>query len=232
MEDRKGVISAVRNPLSIIALFLFLVEVVVTIALRVEVLTETQRMWLVVFCVIFPVIVLLFLFIFVWFKPQHLYGPLDYDNQKDYLDSLRFKKIQDEVRIIDKGSNSGNLTDLDNNGITYLVIRAMSIACKNLEQEYGKNNVSRFVPSHDYLYDGIVRVAKERIVFDVKYIEKNSSIEEFVSRVNCFASIQDRYDMRLVAFVTDTRLPERYQDLITKRIAESYPKLMLRFYSF
>lgn len=232
MEDRKGVISAVRTPLSIIALFLFLVEVVVTIALRVEVLTETQRMWLVVFCVVFPVIVLLFLFILVWYKPQHLYGPSDYDNQKDYLDSLRFMKIQDEVRIIDKESNRGNLTGLDHNGITYLVIRAISLACNKLEQEYGKNNVKRFAPNHDYLYDGIIRVAKERIVFDVKYIKMSSSIDFIVSRISFFASIKDGYDKRLIAFVTDTQLPERNQNLIAQRIADSYPKLMLRFYSF
>ena len=237
MEDRKGVISAVRNPLSIIALFLFLVEVVVTIALRVEVLTETQRMWLVVFCVVFPVIVLLFLFILVWNRPQHLYGPSDYDDSSKFIDSLTRVKYLSRVNELELESPRKVRDPLHRRELMQKVIDAENLAVSELEKEF-QCRVDRRVLSAEcnYRYDAVIRHDEGSIGVETCYMPDNSSLESFAKRIMRFEKETPELPSHLIAFVTDSPLcldiQQSIRSILIEREKENNKPFFVRFYSF
>lgn len=233
MEDRKGVISAVRNPLSIIALFLLLVEVVVTIALRVEVLTETQRTWLVVFCVVFPVIVLLFLFILVWNRPQHLYGPSDYDDSSKFIDSLTRVKYLSRVNELEEESRRSVRDPLRRRELMQKVIDASNLAVAELEKEFNCR-IDREVLSteRNYRYDAVIRHDEGSIGVETYYMPKNSSFESFEKRIDHFEKETPELPSHLIAFVTDSPLCHDAQLSIQKFIQNKNQPFFVRFYSF
>jgi len=238
MEDRKGVISAVRNPLSIIALFLFLVEVVVTIALRVEVLTETQRMWLVVFCVVFPVIVLLFLFILVWNRPQHLYGPSDYDDSSKFIDSLTRVKYLSRVNELELESPRKVRDPLRRRELMQKVIDAGNLAVAELEKEFVKSRIDREVLSaeRNYRYDAVIRNDKGSIGVETCYMPDGTPLESFVKRIDRFELETPELPSHLIAFVTDSPLcldtQQSIRSILIEREKEKNKPFFVRFYSF
>lgn len=238
MEDRKGVISAVRNPLSIIALFLLLVEVVVTFALRVEALTETQRTWLVVFCVVFPVIVLLFLFILVWNRPQHLYGPSDYDDSSKFIDSLTRVKYLSRVNELELESHRKVRDPLRRRELMQKVIDAGNLAVAELEKEYNKSRIDREVLSaeRNYRYDAVIRHDEGSIGVETCYMPAGAPLESFIKRVERFEKETPELPRHLIAFVTDSPLCDDTR-LSIWRMLEARDKdkdkpFFVRFYSF
>ena len=237
MEDRKGVISAVRNPLSIIALFLLLVEVVVTIALRVEALTETQRTWLVVFCVVFPVIVLLFLFILVWNRPQHLYGPSDYDDSSKFIDSLTRVKYLSRVNELELESPRKVRDPLHRRELMQKVIDAENLAVSELEKEF-QCRVDRRVLSaeRNYRYDAVIRHDEGSIGVETCYMPDNSSLESFAKRIMRFEKETPELPSHLIAFVTDSPLcldtQQSIRSILIEREKEKNKPFFVRFYSF
>lgn len=90
----KQVQHVVRNPLGIIALFLFLIYGLATLALSVSGLQPDERLPLVWFLVIFPLIVLV---MFGWLVSRHhqkLYAPSDYRDDDGFLRSAEFRTEQ------------------------------------------------------------------------------------------------------------------------------------------
>ena len=233
MEDRKGVISAVRNPLSIIALFLLLVEVVVTIALRVEVLTEPQRTWLVVFCVVFPVIVLLFLFILVWNRPQHLYGPSDYDDPSKFIDSLTRVKYLSRVNELELESGRKVRDPLRRRELTQMVIDAENLAVSELEKEF-RCKLDREVLSaeRNYRYDAVIPHEKGSIGVETYYMPDKSRFDSFAKRIERFEKETPELPIHLIAFVTDSPIFPDIQLSIKQMIEDRDKPFLVRFYSF
>ena len=88
-------IQKISNPLTIIAIFAGIAEVVSTGAL-INVNVEVQ-MILVWFVMLFPVFLAILFFLTLNFNPQVLYAPSDFQNEENYLNTLRIKKSQVQV---------------------------------------------------------------------------------------------------------------------------------------
>ena len=88
-------IQKISNPLTIIAIFAGIAEVVSTGAL-INVNVEVQII-LVWFVMLFPVFLAILFFLTLNFNPQVLYAPSDFQNEDNYLNTLRIKKSQVQV---------------------------------------------------------------------------------------------------------------------------------------
>ena len=240
MEEHKGIISSIRNPLSIIALFVLLVELVVSIALRSQLLTENQRSWLIVFCTLFPLIVLLFFALVVWFRPHHLYGPLDYDDSKLFLESLKRRKLYEEVKELENESKSEKELKLEDsekvnrNDLMMRVKAAEDLAFSNLRLEFGSNIIRDFYGSHhgSNMYDGVVITPNEKMVVEVKYFKHITSSALLFRRFDTFLKRSISFDSRLLAIVTSDPLSKEIQNDFCKLISDVQPTIHVRFYSF
>lgn len=81
--------AAVRNPLSVIAMFVLLVEVIATVTL-VQV-TDKPDIALPIawFTVAFPTLIAVLFFFTIWFKHQGLYSPYEYRSDDSFLTAMR-----------------------------------------------------------------------------------------------------------------------------------------------
>ncbi|MCH7772649.1 MAG: hypothetical protein IIA49_16800 [Bacteroidetes bacterium] len=102
-------IQKISNPLTIIAIFAGIAEVVSTGAL-INVNVEVQ-MILVWFVMLFPVFLAILFFLTLNFNPQVLYAPSDFQNEENYLNTLRIKKNQVQVSFSRLNEELENSTD-------------------------------------------------------------------------------------------------------------------------
>lgn len=99
-----------KNPLGIIALFIFLIYSIASLVLGVsaEALTEGQKWVFVVFLVVFPLFVL---GSFVWLVANHavkLYSPADFRDDKSYVElnqKLQVVQVKQEAAQVDPRGN-------------------------------------------------------------------------------------------------------------------------------
>lgn len=87
--------AAIRNPLSVIAMFVLLVEVIATITL-VNVLQKPDiALPIAWFIVIFPTIIAFLFFGTIWWRHQFLYSPYEYRSDESFLSAMkRLEKIE------------------------------------------------------------------------------------------------------------------------------------------
>lgn len=81
----------VKNPLGIIALFVTFIDGIAGLVISVNfehLHGAAERLPLIWFIVVFPIMVLLSFIFMVLKKPQNLFGPGDYDNQELYLKAI------------------------------------------------------------------------------------------------------------------------------------------------
>jgi len=81
-----------KNPLGVIALFVFLIETIATISLH-AVADKPFAVVLVWFIVAYPVGIALCFFLLLWFKREALFGPMDFADQSDFS-RLLLKKVE------------------------------------------------------------------------------------------------------------------------------------------
>lgn len=94
-------VPVVKSPLSIIALFVSVIEAF--LAYPVTKLTGQERLIMVIFMVTFPFFVSASFFVILWFKPLHLYNPgeIPHDLQDRYQSAAseaRLDDLEDRVR--------------------------------------------------------------------------------------------------------------------------------------
>lgn len=89
--------SLPRNPLGVIALFVFLIEVIATVSLRIVVNTPYAPL-LVYFIVVYPVGIALLFFLILWLRREVLFGPMDYRDDRTFKEILLKKVEAMEVR--------------------------------------------------------------------------------------------------------------------------------------
>jgi tetratricopeptide (TPR) repeat protein len=77
-----------RNPLGVIALFVFLIETMATVSLH-AVAEKPYAAILVWFIVIFPSVIAVLFFVLLAFRREALYGPMDYRDDGTFSDLLR-----------------------------------------------------------------------------------------------------------------------------------------------
>ncbi|MCC0036572.1 MAG: hypothetical protein H6887_15075 [Hoeflea sp.] len=81
--------AVVRNPLSVIAMFVLLVETIATVTL-VQVYQATEiALPLVWFVVLFPTLIGVLFFATIWWRHQYLYSPTEYRSDESFLAAMR-----------------------------------------------------------------------------------------------------------------------------------------------
>lgn len=92
MADSKQDRWSPRNPLGVIALFVFLIESVATVSLH-AVADKPFASILVWFIVLYPVGIASSFFLLLWFKREALFGPMDFADQGEFS-RLLLKKVE------------------------------------------------------------------------------------------------------------------------------------------
>lgn len=87
--------AVVRNPLSVIAMFVLLVEAITTVTL-VQVQSINQFSFpLVWFIILFPTLIALLFFGTLWWRHQFLYSPMEYRSDESFLSAMqRLQRIE------------------------------------------------------------------------------------------------------------------------------------------
>ncbi len=86
--------AVVRNPLSVIALFVLLVEAIATVTL-IQVRDQPQvAVPLVWFVVLFPTMIALLFFSTIWWAHQYLYAPTEYRSDESFLTAIRLQRVE------------------------------------------------------------------------------------------------------------------------------------------
>lgn len=89
--------AVVRNPLSVIAMFVLLVEAIATVTLVNVVKVDHIAIPLVWFIVGFPTLIAILFFATLWWRHQFLYSPMEYRSDESFLSAMR-KLQQIEAR--------------------------------------------------------------------------------------------------------------------------------------
>lgn len=94
--------AVVRNPLSVIAMFVLLVEAISTITLVQVVNNVGVAIPLVYFIVTFPTLVAILFFGTLWWKHQYLYSPMEYRSDESFLTAMdRLKRVEAKQEAAD-----------------------------------------------------------------------------------------------------------------------------------
>ena len=87
--------AVVRNPLSVIAMFVLLVEAIATVTLiqvRAEAAIAVPLVW---FIVLFPTLIALLFFGTLWWGHQFLYSPMEYRSDESFLTAMhRLQRVE------------------------------------------------------------------------------------------------------------------------------------------
>lgn len=228
MKEKQKIISAIRNPLSIIAIFVFLIEGLATIALTNDNLTESQRYWFVIFCTVFPLLVFSIFSLIAWFKPLNFYGPQDYLDDKVFLLLMKKGKIEDEVDDIIKSGDpegDGKMTIVSN------VLNAEQKAYQELQKEFHSSFLSEIRSSDGtYLFDGIIQNGKNLIYIEVKYLPNGVLRSGIIGQLKRFVNAAGKNAEKIIAIVTRQPLKDAEKRMIEKSVKELNDRIDIRFY--
>lgn len=229
MDKQHKILLAIRNPLSIIAVFVLLIEGLATIALANSLLTESQRHWFVVFCTIFPVFVLAIFFVITWFKPVNLYGPQDYTDDKVFLMTMKQGKLDEEVNEIVKAEGT---SEEERGTIRAVIIQAEQKALNELQKEFHSSSLSE-VRSKDgkYLYDGIILKGRDLVYVEVKYLPTGTLRLEVLNQIRRFGDTVGNSSEKIVAIVTKRPLEADEKTLIENSVKKVCNNVDFRFYT-
>lgn len=99
----------IRNPLGVIALFISLMYAMASFVISkgLPVLEDhEERMWLIVFVVLYPVLLLIAFLVLVIWLPLHLYSPSDFKDENLFWEYLTKKQKDKKLRKEVKEANS------------------------------------------------------------------------------------------------------------------------------
>lgn len=233
MEERHHILAAVRNPLSIIALFVLFIEVIATFAMSNALLTEEQRTWFVVLCTVFPVLVLVVFFLLVWCRPLNFYGPQDYSDDGIFLKLMKQEKTMDKVEEYyqteqENGTENGTESRMS---IVSQIEKAERKALDELQLEFHSPVLhDTRSPGRGYCFDGIIKKGNRLLYIEVKLISKgiiSASLLESIRRFIFAAGDGDK----LLAIVTRDSLSAERKMEIAKTLEKISPEIQLRFYA-
>jgi len=103
--------AVVRNPLSVIAMFVLLVEAIATVTL-IQVRAEAQiAVPLVWFIVVFPTLIALLFFGTLWWRHQFLYSPMEYRSDESFLTAMhRLQRVEARQEAADLNPRTADET--------------------------------------------------------------------------------------------------------------------------
>lgn len=195
----------VRNPLGIIALFISLIYGFASLVITIggKTLKHDERIPIIYFLIVFPVIVL---GAFVWLVVKHhkkLYAPSDYRDDKSFLETIdknnyneKLKKEYKEVIQTEKSFNSNYRTLLINNKqeiqtLQFNDFREKYMLAENLALNYIERLYSlpvwrnvRIKGIKQFIFDGIVAKEDEVIIIEFKFIKELKNLDFIAQQLN------------------------------------------------
>lgn len=94
-KQLSAVAALIRNPLSVIAMFVLLVEAIATVTLVQISEQESIVLPLVWFIVLFPTLIALLFFSTLWWRHQFLYSPMEYRSDESFLAAMhRLQRVE------------------------------------------------------------------------------------------------------------------------------------------
>jgi tetratricopeptide (TPR) repeat protein len=138
--------AVVRNPLSVIAMFVLLVEAIATFTL-IEISDKPISLPLVWFVVLFPTLIAILFFCTIWWRHQHLYSPMEFRSDEAFLTAMdRLKRVEarqeaaelnprtaDEtqsIQVVDRLLGLGDVKTAVQVGRTFLEVGQHDIAAR------------------------------------------------------------------------------------------------------
>lgn len=227
MEERHKTLNAIHNPLSIIALFVLLIEAIAVIAMANNNLTESQRYWFVVFCTIFPLIVFAAFFVITWCHPEKLYGPKDYSDESIFLKLMKQEKLVEEIDgVINDASESKESES--RMSIASKVMRSEQLVIEELKKEF-HSPILEEVSSNDYLFDAVIKRGKTMVYVETKYVSHGFLTSTALGQIKQFSQAAG-FSAKILAIVTPEVLDDTKKERYTNKIAEIDKNIELRFY--
>ena len=186
-----------RNPLGIIALFIVLVYSIAAIFIGISGnhLEPSEKLPLIWFLVVFPVIVL---FLFIWLVIKHhtkLYSPSDFKEDESFLRTLSYDeqktKINSEIRLLRENEDNYSMSTRLISDVMKVPIKPSSImliedlVLRDLEIKYGnpiRRQIAIGTPDSVVMLDGAIIHDRnlQRITGVEIKLAKNKSPLEFV----------------------------------------------------
>lgn len=203
---------------------------IATLAMTNNSLTVEQRYWFVVFCTVFPILVLLVFFLIVWNRPTNFYSPRDFSDEHIYLKLMKQGKMEDEVNeVIESETIPGSSSRMV---ITSKIASAETRAIDALREEF-KTTVDRQVVSHDrsFLYDAVINQKEGPIYVEVKYVNEGFFSQKTLENIKLFSE-EGHKKRKLLAIVTPKELNEAEKDRYINTIARIGKDIELRFYTY
>jgi hypothetical protein len=127
MEFLSNIKNLTRNPLGIIALFVSMIYGFSCLVLSTSITNleyAYERLPLIWFVIIFPIIILAAFIYLVIFHHEKLYSPSDFRDDDSFIQTIdenkRIKRIQDEVKSLETSPKSEDFSEKDNSDVTKL----------------------------------------------------------------------------------------------------------------
>lgn len=186
--------ETIRNPLGIIAIFATLIETVVSITLTTgldKLISSSERLPVIWFIIIFPLLLLgVFVFLVIKF-PTHLYSPRDFRTDASFLkanDTQIKEHLEADENAIEENSPIKPPVNVDSSksegkGVVLTIGEAMKAAedqgITEAEKILGlplrRNVIFRPYGSNDLIFDGLYQKGRDIKVVDVKYVPNDIS---------------------------------------------------------
>ncbi len=176
LKNAKGI---AKNPLGIIALFISLIYGFACLVLSTSSsnLVPSERMPLIWFLILFPLIIMISFLFLVTRHHNKLYGPSDFKNENLFLKTI---DIKTQKRILSEESdtkasnyvNNSDIYDEKNERLKNYLI-AENLVLRTFEKKYNspiKRNV--IFEGSKYSFDGIIELQNRIVGIEIKYFDK------------------------------------------------------------
>ena len=111
-NSKNGKGSTPRSPLGIISIFVFFIEAVASVSLKIVVETPyvAHLVW---FIMLFPVLIVCLFFGTLWFKYQCLYSPMEYRDDQSFIDLLgKVNILEERAKVADIDTRTTEVSDV------------------------------------------------------------------------------------------------------------------------
>lgn len=193
----KNINMTVKNPLGIISLFVTFIDGIAGLVISVNfehLHGAAERLPLIWFIVLFPVIVLLAFVILVLTKPGNLFGPGDFENQELYLEAIG-KKIRPFKNAVPLKKPENIPVRGNKKGICMMAFSSL----KEPQASYMKVQeaaLQRYADEHDMEIKTEVRISPNLICDGVA--EKDGQLHLFEVKVNYKPTMVDSMKRNLI----------------------------------
>lgn len=244
-----------RNPLGIISLFIVLVYGIAGLVLGIssQHLEPSERLPLIWFLVLFPVVVLGAFYLLVTRHHAKLYAPHDFPEAEGFFRAMtpteQKERLEQEIRQVEaapniEGTEKTIAVEMEGSGILGAVgvrhawVLAEEFAIREVESEFGVPVQRQVAYGRDYGFDGIFHQKHKLTVLEIKYIRRPNwrpMIESAIEHLQRAKEAVKPAQAFVLAIVVDEMPIERRETETEKAkelLAASSLDIDLRVYDF